>query len=97
MTHQGDGGTVVDISYHYDENGVVDVTAVERARSAKLTVIEEPIDENMEWLSCPPRRTRSSHVMAYLAVDLSGSMAGTPLGKAKEAAIEFLRQSGNVR
>ncbi len=93
LTHQGDGGTVVDISYHYNENGVVDVTAVERARSAKLTVIEEPIDENLEWLSGPPRRTRSSHVMAYLAVDLSGSMAGTPLEKAKEAAVEFLRQS----
>lgn len=93
LTHRGDGGTVVDISYHYDENGVVDVTAVERTRSAKLTVNEEPIDEDLDWLSSTPRRTKSSHVMAYLVVDLSGSMAGEPLEKAKEAAIEFLRQS----
>lgn len=93
LRHRGDGGTVVDISYHYDENGVVNVTAVERTSSARLTVTEETVGENLDWLSSPPRKAKNNHVMAYLAVDLSGSMSGDPLEKAKDAAIEFLRQS----
>lgn len=93
LTHRGDGACVVDVSYHYDDNGVVNVTACDRATSAKLAVSDEPIDEDLEWLARPPRRAGRGHVMAYLAVDLSGSMAGMPLIKAKEAAREFLQQS----
>ncbi len=93
LTHRGDGACVVDVSYHYDDNGVVNVTACDRATSATLTISEEPIGEDLEWLGRPPRRAGRGHVMAYLAVDLSGSMAGMPLIKAKEAAREFLQQS----
>lgn len=93
LAHRGDGACVVDVSYHYDDNGVVNVTAQERATLATLTVTDEPINEDLEWLRHPPRRTGRGHVMAYLAVDLSGSMAGIPMIKAKEAAREFLQQS----
>lgn len=92
ITHGSQGTTAVNISYSYDASGLVTVTAAERDSARLLEVVRESVPDNMSWLSEPPRRTGPGGVKAYLAVDLSGSMSGTPLQKAQEAAHEFLRQ-----
>lgn len=94
IAHGTRGMQVLDVSYAYDENGVVKITATERETQRTLTPIVEPLPDDMSWLDLPPRRRSSSEpVTAYLAFDLSGSMWGAPLEEAQRAAREFISQS----
>jgi uncharacterized protein YegL len=87
-------GAIVDISYAYDENAVVSVSAAERATGTPLTVTVEKLPPDVpERFGQPPPALKSRGPMTvYLAFDLSGSMTGTPLAKAKEAAEAFISQ-----
>jgi molecular chaperone DnaK (HSP70) len=90
----GSGIAVLDVTYRYDVNGVVQVSARERGTGRSLPMTVEPLPEDMSWLDRPPKDvTASGHLTAYLAFDLSGSMAGAPLAEAQAAAREFVRQS----
>lgn len=88
------GEVTLDITYRYDHNGVVQVSAKNRATGRSLPMTVELVPEDMSWLGRPPEGVvERSHLTAYLAFDLSGSMAGAPLAEAQEAAHEFVRQS----
>jgi molecular chaperone DnaK len=82
---------VVDIAYAYDSSGTVDVSATLRDGPA-LPVSVEPLPEDVpdRFLSPPPPRPKPQHMTIYLAFDLSGSMSGEPLQKAKRAAHGFV-------
>lgn len=93
-----DGGerrAVVDVSYAYDDNAIVGVTARERATGTELDVrVEElPVNVPGRFLEPPPRAEDTRQPMTvYLAFDLSGSMAGQPLKEAQRAANTFVGQ-----
>jgi len=90
------GRIVVDIGYSYDESGTVKVEACEQGKGKKLQVSVEklPHDVPERFMRSPEmQQDESEHVTAYLAVDMSGSMRGKPLHKAKEAALKFLEKT----
>jgi molecular chaperone DnaK len=86
---------VIDITYAYNINGVVEVSAVERSskRPLKLTVTPPPLpDVPGRFMQPPPVQAVREHLNLYMAFDLSGSMSGKPLREAKKAAHSFLTQ-----
>ncbi len=90
----GDGRTVVDIGYEYDQNGVVHVTAVDRktTRPLLVTVDAVPSDVPERFLGRPAGTRGREHATVYLAFDLSGSMSGHPLDESRRAAETFVGQ-----
>lgn len=84
---------VIDITYSYNLNGVVEVSAVERNTQHKLKLSIEPLPPDVpdeRFLKSPQEHLIREHSHIYLAFDLSGSMEGRPLQTAMEAAISFV-------
>jgi Mg-chelatase subunit ChlD len=93
-----DGKAVLDVSYAYDANTVVRVSAVDRATGCSPPMTVEPLPDDMSWLQRSPKeRARAGHLTAYLAFDVSGSMSGKPLAQAKAAAHEFVKKMDLAR
>ncbi len=84
----------IDISYQYDLNGVVEVSAKERSTGKSLNLTVEPLPPDVpdRFLRSPEEERAREHITVYLAFDLSGSMSGDPLDKAKKAANAFIEQ-----
>ena len=96
IPHQKGGLAVIDIGYHYDQSGTVQVDAKDRNTGKKLAISIEnlPLDVPDRFMRAPELQVKEpEHVTAYLAFDLSGSMSGTPLKEAKRAAKSFLENS----
>lgn len=91
--------SVIEVSYQYNANGVVDVSAVQKETGKRLSVRIEKIPEDMSWTDGSPKDQLSSsapsEVEVLLAIDLSGSMSGSPVEKAKEAMEQFVRELGS--
>jgi molecular chaperone DnaK (HSP70)/uncharacterized protein YegL len=89
-----DQKAILDISYAYDKNGVVNVMAVERSTKRPLTLKIEPLPNDVpDRFALPPvMEVAREFLTVYLAFDLSGSMSGEPLDQAKKAAYAFLTQ-----
>jgi len=88
---------VIEVTYEYTINGVIEVTAVQKETGKKLPIRIEPVPEDMSWTDGSPKdqvetTTRSPEVEILLVVDLSGSMSGTPLTEAKRAMKKFVDQ-----
>jgi molecular chaperone DnaK len=85
---------VIDITYAYNINGVVKVSAVERntKQPLKLSIEPLPADVPERFLQPPAKQARQDHVTVYMAIDVSGSMAGKPLQEAKLAAVRFVNE-----
>jgi len=89
------GLTIIDVEYHYDESGTVQVGAKVNATGQELRVTVDalPPDVPARFAKPPEADTVPQHVTAYLAFDLSGSMSGDPLIEAQKAAHGFLNHS----
>lgn len=85
---------VLDITYEYDKNGVVHISAVEHSTGHALKMREDPIPPDVpeRFLGRPTAQQAREHLTCYLAFDLSGSMTGTPLAEAQKAAEAFVRR-----
>ena len=85
---------VLDITYQYDKNGIVNISAVERSsgKPLKLTVEPVPSDVPARFIDRPMDKYAREHLTVYLGFDLSGSMRGQPLAEAQKAAEEFVSQ-----
>jgi molecular chaperone DnaK len=83
---------VVEVSYSYNANGVVEVQAVEQSTQRRLTLLVEPLPNDVpERFMLPPQKAPEKQPLSiYMAFDLSGSMDGEPLKEAKKAAHSFL-------
>ncbi|MCB0629927.1 MAG: Hsp70 family protein [Saprospiraceae bacterium] len=94
IEHEPDKPAILDVTYAYDSNGVIQVKARQRRTAAELEVQVEAIPEELDWLDLPPteRDTIPAHLSLIIAIDLSGSMSGSPLQKSQEAAKDFVRQ-----
>ncbi len=87
--------SVIEVSYKYTSNGVVDVSAVQTETKKKLPIRIEKIPEDMSWTDDSPKDQMTNTVVeveVILAIDLSGSMSGEPVAKAQEAMRDFVFQ-----
>jgi molecular chaperone DnaK len=93
ITHIPNKPAIIDIEYAYDKNGVVKVSAKERA-TGRLLPMKEQKPSNMSWLAdAPPKEiVIQVHLSVLIAVDLSGSMSDRPLEEAQKAAECFINQ-----
>ncbi len=85
--------SIIEVSYKYNANGVIEVNAVQKETGKSLPIRIDKIPEDMSWTDGSPKDNNKggfAGVEVILAVDLSGSMSGTPLQKAKDAMREFV-------
>lgn len=86
----------IDVTFSYDENNIVNISALQVKIGKKLNLHIEPVEDDMSWVVQPPssrcRGGEIGQVSIMLAIDLSGSMSGIPLKKAKKAAISFVNE-----
>ena len=93
IEHQQGGQAVLDVTYAYDTNGVINVLGHQRSTGKLLDCQVEKVPEDMSWLDFPPKdEVQVVHLSVIVAIDLSGSMSGQPLRQAKEAAHEFIKK-----
>jgi molecular chaperone DnaK (HSP70)/uncharacterized protein YegL len=89
-----DSEVTVDVKMSYDVNGVVQVRANQRDTGHPLAMKVEPVPDDLSWLGLPPSfdtgMTQPDPTRIYLLIDVSASMAGTPLLEAQQAARAFL-------
>ena len=87
---QSEQESVIDISYTYNENGMVDVTAVQRKTGKSLTVTKTEVPEDMSWVDEAPKieEIKISSTI-YLVIDVSGSMSSA-MSKVEQAARAFV-------
>ena len=87
---QSEQESVIDISYTYNENGMVDVTAVQRKTGKTLTVTKTEVPEDMSWVDEAPKieEIKISSTI-YLVIDVSGSMSSA-MSKVEQAARAFV-------
>lgn len=88
------GEAVLSITYEYDKNGVVHISAIEPTTGTqlKLSIEPVPLDVPARFAGSPKEQQVREHLTVYLAFDLSGSMGGEPLMQAQKAAEEFVSQ-----
>lgn len=91
---EASGEALIDVAYRYDRNGVVDVTATQVSTGKALKKSVQPIPDDMSWAAKAPKDLTPRRVVEPLsivfAVDVSGSMCGTPTKKACAAFEEFI-------
>lgn len=88
------GVAMIDVTYGYDRNGVVNAAAVERNTGTNLALTVEPLPPDLpdRFALSPAELARAEQLTVYLAFDVSGSMTGQPLDEAKRAATAFVEQ-----
>lgn len=90
----GSGKSIIDVTYAYNTNGVIEVSAVQKETGKQLPIRVEPVPEDMSWTDRSPKENSQGGtplVEVIMALDMSGSMSGTPLKMAKEAMEKFVR------
>ncbi len=94
VPHVSGGQAVVDVSYEYDRNGIVTVSAQERSSGKSLPMHIDPVPDDMSWVELPPEDEEevAAHTAIVLTIDVSGSMSGSPLLEAQNAARSFVKK-----
>jgi molecular chaperone DnaK len=85
-------GTVIDIEYNYDENGIVNIKAFQG--DTPLDVQSEPVPADIKWMGGDPHdRPTDAKILKniVICVDLSRSMDGGPIEAAKDSIRNFVR------
>jgi molecular chaperone DnaK len=95
IPYQKGGIAKIDVTYSYDINGVVNVKA--SINNSILPIKKEKLDNDIpdRFMKEPEFELINSNLeekTIYLVLDVSGSMWGEPLEKAKEAAKEFINK-----
>jgi len=89
--------STINVTYRYTENGVIEVTAEQQETGKTLPIRIEPVPDDMSWTNGSPKDQAgqagsAAEVEVLLAIDLSGSMYGEPIKKAKKAMNDFVNQ-----
>lgn len=88
--------SVIEVSYKYTSNGVVDVSAIQKDTGKTLPIRIEKVPDDMSWTDGSPKEQMAAmtppEVEVILAVDLSGSMSGNPVAKAQDAMKGFVKE-----
>lgn len=101
IPYVGDGRTLIDVTYSYDENGVIAISAVQTETNTSLPMHREPVPEDMSWATRSPLENDQVEQTAnpgipstgeiYIFIDMSGSMYAA-IEDAVEAAKQFVDQ-----
>lgn len=85
---------ILDISYQYDKNGTVSISAIERSSRQPLHLTIEPLppDVPARFAERPSEQQMREPLTIYLVIDTSSSMSGQPLQEAKKAAKRFVQE-----
>lgn len=99
IPYVNNGRTLIDVTYRYDENGVIDVSAKQSETGTDLRMEREAVPEDMSWVLNSPKNndtvaTKEGSLQGEvcLLIDLSGSMSGGGLEAASDAANQFVSQ-----
>ena len=87
------GQAILDITYKYNENGIIEVSARQVDNQRILKVLKNPEIGDISWAGRSPKDNVSSIPVEgeiFLIADLSGSMEGKPLAEAKRAMSKFV-------
>lgn len=93
IPYVNDGRTLIDVTYRYDADGVIKVSATQVETGQKLHMERRPVPDDMSWLARSPKE--NDELIApvgavYLALDFSGSMTGNPIRQAIDACWNFI-------
>ena len=97
-----DPTVMIDLTYRYDENGIVHIAACEHTDKSPLSLSIEahPLNVPDRFMNKPGEQAEQEPMTVYLAIDLSGSMderggdgGKKPFEEAKNAIISFVEQS----
>ena len=90
-------GVDIEIEYSYDRSGMVKVQAFQDG--TPLRMVQGEVPEDISWMGRPIERPKPELIPLYviLSMDLSGSMAGTPINNAIKAAHDFVGMLPNAR
>lgn len=83
------GHVDVDVSYAYDEHGVVHVSAGVEGVALGAPVIHRD-DRDLRWTDEDPASHAVIEIAVALVIDVSGSMSGPKLDEAKDACCGFI-------
>lgn len=88
------GESLVEVEYRYNANAIIEVEARQPSTGARLTVERVPVEADLSRFDgVPPELTGAVQGAVpdiYLVFDVSGSMSGSPLDKAKSAMRAFV-------
>ncbi len=92
IEHARTSKSVINVTYEYNANGVIEVSAIQQETQKQLPINIEPITQDMSWTDLSPAAHLPQTIDIILAVDLSGSMCGDPIQEAMRAMQNFLSQ-----
>jgi molecular chaperone DnaK len=87
------GQAIIDITYKYNENGIIEVGATQADNNHVLKVSKTFEIGDMSWAGRSPKDNVGAiptEGEIFLIADLSGSMEGAPLAEAKRAMTKFV-------
>ncbi len=107
IAHTDKKEAIINVTYKYDADGVINVSAVQADTGKSLPIKTLPIPENMDWTDLSPREVARANmpsmeiIMAIdisgsMAIDLSGNMRGVPLEEAKKAMMNLVSELEGV-
>lgn len=85
------GRVPVDVSYRYDENGVVEVTASLDGTPLAPPQIDRD-ERDLSWTEEDPAKASAGELAVALTIDVSTSMRGPKLEEAKAACLAFVEE-----
>lgn len=83
------GSVDIDVTYEYDEDGVVHVTASVGGKALSAPRIDRD-DRDLRWTEEDPATHNVPDLSVALVIDVSGSMSGEKLDEAKSACEGFI-------
>ena len=92
----GRSKAAVDVSYRYDEDGVVEVSASLDGVPPAPPEIDRD-ERDLSWTDEDPASASRGEVVVALVIDVSTSMQGAKLGEAKTACLAFVEELEEAR
>ena len=94
--NRAENPTTVSIQYSYDVNGMIHVQARQGEEAQDLPIREEPVPADMSKFGRPidpsELRPATEDLSVVMAIDVSGSMSGSPIEDARSAMCHFVDQ-----
>lgn len=95
IEREASGESTVEVSYEYTENATIEVSARQPRINKSLLIRQEPVEDDLSRFDGAPPALESivdegPQLYITLSVDVSGSMSGAPLTKAKESMRDFV-------